>query len=33
MSTRLKLTGAWLFVGLPLTYGVVQTVRTASALF
>ena len=33
MSTRLKLTGAWLFVGVPLAYGVVETVRKAAALF
>jgi hypothetical protein len=28
-----KLLGAWLFVGVPLTYGIVQTVRRAAALF
>jgi hypothetical protein len=28
-----KLLGAWLFVGVPLTYGIVQTVRRATALF
>jgi hypothetical protein len=30
---KAKLLGAWLFVGIPLTYGIVQTVRRATALF
>ena len=30
---KAKLVGAWLFVGIPLTYGIVQTVRRAAALF
>ena len=30
---KAKLLGAWLFVGIPLTYGIVQTVRRAAALF
>ena len=30
---KAKLIGAWLFVGIPLTYGIVQTVRRAAALF
>jgi hypothetical protein len=32
-SMKAKLIGAWLFVGVPLTYGIVQTVRRATALF
>lgn len=32
-SMKAKLIGAWLFVGVPLTYGIVQTVRRAAALF
>ena len=32
-SLKGKLIGAWLFVGIPLTYGIVQTVRRAAALF
>ena len=28
-----RLFGAWLFVGIPLAYGIVQTVRRAAALF
>jgi len=32
-SLKAKLVGAWLFVGIPLTYGIVQTVRRATALF
>lgn len=28
-----RLIGAWLVVGIPLTYGVVTTVRRAAALF
>lgn len=32
-SLKAKLVGAWLFVGIPLTYGIVQTVRRAAALF
>jgi hypothetical protein len=30
---KARLVGAWLFVGIPLTYGIVQTVRRAIALF
>jgi hypothetical protein len=30
---KVRLVGAWLFVGIPLTYGIVQTVRRATALF
>jgi hypothetical protein len=30
---KAKLVGAWLFVGIPLTYGVVMTVRKAVPLF
>ncbi|MDP9497567.1 MAG: hypothetical protein M3P46_07875 [Actinomycetota bacterium] len=30
---KARLVGAWLFVGIPLTYGIVQTVRRAAALF
>lgn len=29
----LRLTGAWLFVGVPLAYGVYKTAEKASALF
>ncbi len=32
-SLTLRLVGAWTFVGIPLTYGIVQTVRRAAALF
>ena len=32
-SLKAKLIGAWLFVGIPLAYGIVQTVRRAAALF
>jgi hypothetical protein len=32
-NVKAKLVGAWLFVGIPLTYGIVQTVRRAAALF
>ena len=32
-SVKAKLVGAWLFVGIPLAYGIVQTVRRAAALF
>ena len=32
-NVKAKLVGAWLFVGIPLTYGIVQTVRRATALF
>jgi hypothetical protein len=32
-TLKAKLVGAWLFVGIPLTYGIVQTVRRAAALF
>jgi len=32
-SAKARLIGAWLFVGIPLTYGVVSTVRRAAALF
>lgn len=32
-GTKAKLIGAWLFVGIPLTYGVVMTVRRALPLF
>ena len=32
-SMKARLIGAWLFVGVPLTYGIVQTVRRAAALF
>jgi hypothetical protein len=28
-----RLVGAWLFVGIPLAYGIIQTVRRAAALF
>jgi len=28
-----RLVGAWAFVGIPLAYGIVQTVRRATALF
>ena len=35
MSSNLKvrLLGAWTFVGIPLAYGIIQTVRRATALF
>jgi hypothetical protein len=33
MSTKLKLMVAWLAVGLPLAWGVEQTVQKAMALF
>ena len=29
----LKLLGAWTFVGVPLAYGIIQTVKRAAALF
>ena len=29
----LKLAGAWTFVGIPLAYGIIQTVKRAAALF
>lgn len=29
----LKLVGAWTFVGIPLAYGIIQTVKRAAALF
>jgi hypothetical protein len=32
-NLQARLIGAWLFVGIPLTYGIVQTVRRAAALF
>ena len=32
-NIKAKLVGAWLFVGIPLVYGIVQTVRRATALF
>jgi hypothetical protein len=32
-SMKTKLLGAWLFVGIPLSYGIIQTVRRATALF
>ena len=32
-GVQARLVGAWLFVGIPLTYGIVQTVRRAAALF
>ena len=32
-SMKAKLVGAWLFVGIPLTYGIIQTARRAAALF
>lgn len=32
-SMMARLVGAWLVVGIPLTYGVVTTVRRAAALF
>jgi hypothetical protein len=32
-GVKARLVGAWLFVGIPLTYGIVQTVRRATALF
>ncbi len=32
-NLQARLVGAWLFVGIPLTYGIVQTVRRAAALF
>ena len=32
-SMKAKLLGAWLFVGIPLAYGIVQTARRAAALF
>jgi hypothetical protein len=32
-SNTIKLTLAWLAVGLPLLWGVIETVRKASALF
>ncbi len=32
-SLTVRLVGAWTFVGIPLTYGIVQTVRRAAALF
>ena len=30
---KAKLLGAWLFVGIPLAYGIIQTARRAAALF
>ena len=32
-SLTARLIGAWTFVGIPLAYGIVQTVRRAAALF
>ena len=32
-SMKAKLVGAWLFVGIPLAYGIIQTARRAAALF
>ena len=32
-SLKLRLLGAWTFVGIPLAYGITQTVRRAAALF
>jgi len=32
-SAKARLIGAWLFVGIPLSYGIVSTVRRAAALF
>jgi hypothetical protein len=32
-SSTWKLVGSWLFVGIPLAYGVVVTVDKATALF
>lgn len=32
-GTKPKLVGAWLFVGIPLAYGVIKTVEKALPLF
>ena len=32
-GTKAKLVGAWLFVGIPLAYGVIMTVKKALPLF
>jgi predicted signal transduction protein with EAL and GGDEF domain len=32
-GTKPKLIGAWLFVGIPLLYGIVMTVKKALPLF
>ncbi len=32
-SLTARLIGAWTFVGIPLAYGIVQTVRRAADLF
>ena len=32
-SLTVRLIGAWTFVGIPLAYGIIQTVRRAAALF
>ncbi len=32
-STRLGILGAWLFVGIPLAWGVAQTIQKSLALF
>ena len=32
-NLKARITVAWLFVGIPLSYGVIQSIRKASALF